>query len=99
MAVRRRVVWTLAAGRTLDEAIEYVARDSPAAAADLLETALEAAGSLEWLTFRGRVVPEVGDPMLRELLVGRYRLMYLVLPESVEIVAFVHTARAFSAGH
>ena len=96
MAARRRVGWTPGAERALDEAVEYIARDSPQAALRVLEDVLDAARSLERLALRGRVVPEVGDPALRELLVHRFRLVYLVLPEAVEILAFLHGARDFS---
>jgi plasmid stabilization system protein ParE len=46
---------------------------------------------------RGREVPEIRDGRTRELLVQRYRLMYEVSDEHVEIVAFVHGARDFGA--
>jgi plasmid stabilization system protein ParE len=41
-------------------------------------------------------VPEIDDPALREILVHRYRLIYLVLPDSVQILAFIHGARDFA---
>jgi hypothetical protein len=42
---------------------------------------------LEALAERGRVVPELDDPGVRELLVGSYRLIYEVGPESVHVLA------------
>jgi plasmid stabilization system protein ParE len=96
MAARRRVVWTRGAQRELGEAVEYIAQDSAGAALRLRDDALTSARSLESLASRGRVVPEIDDPALRELLVHRYRLIYLVLPDSVEIVAFIHGARDFA---
>ena len=95
MATRRRIAWTFGAQRTLGDAIEYVAQDAPGAALRLLEDALSAARSLERFALRGRIVPEIADPALRELRVGRYRLMYRVLPDSVEILVFIHAARDF----
>jgi plasmid stabilization system protein ParE len=95
MAARRQVVWTRGAQRELGEAVEYIAQDSTEAALHFLDDALSAARSLESLALRGRAVPEINDPALREILVHRYRLMYLVLPDSVEILAFIHSARDF----
>jgi len=95
MAARRRVGWTPEARRSLGEAVEYIARESPEAAIGFLEGVLAAARSLKRLALRGRIVPEIGDHALRELLVHRYRLMYLVMPDSVEILAFIHGARDF----
>jgi len=60
----------------LDEAVGYVAPDSPAAAERLLVEALDAAASLTTLSERGRRVPELDEPNIRELFVKRYRLIY-----------------------
>jgi plasmid stabilization system protein ParE len=40
-----------------------------------------------------RVVAEVGDESLREVLYGNYRLVYRLQPESVEVVTVYHAAR------
>ncbi|HMO96532.1 MAG TPA: type II toxin-antitoxin system RelE/ParE family toxin, partial [Tepidiformaceae bacterium] len=34
----------------------------------------------------GRVVPEYGLPLLREAIVGQYRIIYEVFPDRIEIV-------------
>jgi len=51
---QREVVWTVQARLALDEAVAYVAQDSPAAAIRLLEPALDAGASLRSLAERGR---------------------------------------------
>jgi hypothetical protein len=40
----------------------------------MLEAALRAAASLAKFSERGRIVPELNDPAVRELLVYKYRL-------------------------
>ncbi len=77
----------------LDEAVAYIAQDSRPAAEHLLIQALEAASSLDTLSERGRVVPEWAQPTVRELFVQRYRLLYEVRPDEVQILAFLHGAR------
>lgn len=77
----------------LDDAITYLARDSRLAAERLLIDALEIASSLDTFSERGRVVPEWNQPNVRELFVQRYRLLYEVMPDEVQILAFVHGAR------
>jgi toxin ParE1/3/4 len=72
---RRRVTWTDEARSALDEALSYIAQDSPQGARSVLEHALEAADSPATLSHRGRVVPEQDDPTIREVFVGRYRLL------------------------
>jgi plasmid stabilization system protein ParE len=53
----------------LEDAVEYIANDSPAAARKLATRVVAAAESLAELSERGRIVPELGDPRYRELLV------------------------------
>ena len=77
----------------LDEALDYVARDSGPAAERLVIDALKAASSLDTFSERGRVVPELNQPTVRELLVQRYRMLYEVTPSEIHILAFIHGAR------
>lgn len=90
---RRRVVWTEQARRMLDDAVSYVAQDSRPAAERLLIQALKAASSLDVHSERGRLVPELDQPNVRQLLVQRYRLLYEVTPAEVQVLAFLHGAR------
>lgn len=94
-ARRRRVEWSERAYEALDEALAYVAQDSPRAAERLLVRLLEAAESLSELTKRGRIVPELADPRIREMIVPPYRILYEYDEERVRILALVHDARAF----
>ena len=93
---RREVIWTLQAQAALDAAISYIAEDSLAAAQRMLESALEAAASLSTLSERGRIVPELEIPAIREVFVERYRLLYEVHETKIEVLAFLHGARDFA---
>ena len=94
---RRRVIWTDHASQALDEALEYVAQNSPDAARQLLVDCLASADSLATLSERGRAVAEAGDSTVREILVQRYRLLYEVRSAEVFILALLHGARDFTA--
>ena len=97
MAARRRVIWAPRAQESLDEALAYIAQDSPGGALRVLEQALAAADSLSTLSERGRLVPEYDQPNFREIFVFRYRLLYEVHTDLVRVVAFLHGARDFEA--
>jgi plasmid stabilization system protein ParE len=86
------VVWSESAQRALDEVVEYIAQDSRTAAGHVLEAALAVAASLATLPERGRVVPELDEPGLREVFVFRYRLMYRV-EETRVVVGEVYDRR------
>jgi toxin ParE1/3/4 len=91
--VARTVVWSEPAWHDLEQVADYIAQDSPHYAATFVREVRDAARSLSTFAERGRVVPELNDPAVRELLVGRYRLMYIVMASSVQVIAFVHGAR------
>ena len=87
------VYWTEAAMQDLEAAAAYIARDSARYACVLVRDAREAAQSLSLLAKRGRVVPELGDPTIRELFVCNYRLLYQVTARAVSVLGFVHGSR------
>ena len=96
VARRWRVVWSKQTTGLLDEAVAYIARDSLQAAQRVLADALDAASSLQTMAERGRMVPEVGTPAIREIFVHRYRLIYEISGSEIEILAFLHGARDFA---
>ena len=89
----RQVNWTETALSDLEQAAEYIARDSPSYATSSVRRAFAAAASLDEFAQRGRVVPELGDTSIREIIVGSYRLIYRTAGDTVHIIAFVHGAR------
>jgi plasmid stabilization system protein ParE len=96
VAGRRTVTWSRSAESALDEVVTHINQDSPANARQVLVAALKAAASLAALAERGRVVPELADPTIRELLVLKYRLLYRVSKEDVTILTFLRGVRDFA---
>jgi len=97
MATRRReVIWSWRARDGLDEAVAYIANDSSAHALDFLEHVLTTAESLDQFAERGRIVPELNKPHVRELFVYRYRLVYEVSRSMTTVLGFLHGARDFN---
>ena len=93
----REVIWAESAREALDAVIGYIAQDSQQAAVQVLDEALRAGASLATFAERGRVVPELNDPSIREVFVYKYRLQYEVGEARVLVVAFLHGARDFAA--
>jgi toxin ParE1/3/4 len=94
----RTVIWTEGALKDLDQAAEFIARDSKFYAAAFVREARQAARSLKRFAERGRVVPELGKPEIRELFIRRYRLVYKIeAANKIYVVRFIHGARDFSA--
>ena len=93
----RRVQWSEVAWDDLDQIADYIARDSRHYAAGFVRRVREAARSLTDLPLRGRVVPEFERPQVREIPVQKYRLIYRVTDDYVDILALVHGARDLRA--
>lgn len=89
----RRVAWTETAWRDLERIADYIAEDSPGYAAAFVRGVRDRARSLEEMGKRGRVVPELDEPTVRELVVGTYRLIYEVGDAEVFVLALIHGAR------
>jgi addiction module RelE/StbE family toxin len=95
--VARRVAWTETAWRDLEHIADYIAEDSPGYAAALVQRIRDQARSLEEMAERGRVVPELDQPTVRELVVGSYRLIYEISEGNVYVLALIHGARDLTA--
>jgi len=93
--VARDVVWAGRARSDLRLAISHIKKDSPAAARSFASAIVQAARALATLSDRGRVVPELGEEEVRELLLGRYRMIYEVFPDTVAVVRLIHASRDF----
>ena len=78
----------------MEAAVEFVVKDSPSYAANLAQLAIDAAESLGRFPNRGHRVPDRQLAPFRELIVGLYRLIYLVEAKRVLIVALLHGHRA-----
>jgi len=89
----RRVVWTEAAWLDLEQVTGYIARDSPHYAASFAREVRDASRSLFRFAERGRCVPELDTPGIREIFVRSYRLLYSLSGETVHILGLIHGVR------
>jgi plasmid stabilization system protein ParE len=87
------VGWTLGARDEPNDRVKYIGRDSPTFAAALSGRIVASVRGLRRHPRLGRVVPELGDETLRELIVGAYRVVYRVRGQRVGIIAVVHGSR------
>ncbi len=92
---RREVIWTTNARNELDDIVTHIAKDAPISALAFLEETLDTADTLVTLAERGRIVPELHDPFVRELFIKRYRLLYEIRDRTVYVFGLIHGARDF----
>jgi len=90
-----RVVWAPQAIQDVEAIRAHVARDSAHYADLIVERLVAAVERLEDHPRSGRVVPELGDESIRELIHGNYRIVYRLGDDVVEIATVFHGARSF----
>jgi plasmid stabilization system protein ParE len=91
-----RVDWAGPAVRDLESIWSYIARDSEYYADRFAERIVAAVENLTSFPELGRVVPEVMNSSIREVLFQNYRLIYRVEPDRILVVAVMHAARDWS---
>lgn len=89
----RAVRWSGRAKADFRLAVEYIRKDSSTSATKFLRQVLEVARSLQEFPERGRMVPELEDPDVHDLFVGRYRLLYEIHPHEVRVMRLLHGSR------
>src|SRR5437867_1106715 len=77
--------------------VRRIAKDDPERARAFGNALIDKAVSLENLPERGRVVPELSEPSVREIIYGSYRIIYEVLHDPT--VVFVLRFLACRPGH
>ena len=92
-----RVIWSPLALDRAAEAAQYIARDRPEVAAEWIDGLFAAVAKLARFPRRGRVVPEVGRPEIRELIYASYRVVYRVdHPKHILVLTVRHQRRRFT---
>ncbi len=89
------VILTLQARDDLREIVLFISRHNPEHAHSFGNTLIDKALSLGLQPESGRVVPELDDPAVREIVHGAYRIIYEVMhnPDAVFILRFWHGTR------
>ena len=92
-----QVRWTEEASRNLEDIFNYVAKNSAVYADRLVKTIISSTSKLVRMPRCGRMVPELKNHDIRELIYQNYRIVYRITEETgeIEILAVIHGARDF----
>ena len=93
------VIWSPRAYADVESIGDYYAQSAPGYAEVVLRTLMSVVERLEAFPTSGRVVPEMGDESLREVIHRNYRVVYLYSPDDdrVEVLTVFHSSRQFGA--
>jgi len=89
--------WTIGAIDDLGIIAEYIGRDSLKYARIQVRKIRNKTHLLRTMPYAGKKVPELDDDTIRELLEGRYRIIYkIVSEERIDILTVHHSSRLLS---
>jgi plasmid stabilization system protein ParE len=88
-----RVELSAEAERDLEEIADYIARDNPVAAEAWVGKLVAAAKAAGTNPRAGRVVPEWGDPDVREVFLRTYRIVYRVEARRIVVLTVIEGHR------
>ena len=90
-----RVILTPKSQNDLRVIVTFIAEDNPDRARTFGNELIDQALSLAAFPERGRMVPEIGDPAVREIVHGSYRIIYEIFSEqpTVYVLRFWHASR------
>lgn len=85
-----KVIWTARSLKDLEEIGEYISRDSASYARLTLEKLIDTTGLLEKNLQIGRIVPEIKQRDIREIITGNYRIIYQTKEKQYAYILTVH---------
>ena len=89
------LTWSPQSIADLEEIRAYIAADSPAWAELTVQRLVAAVARLRQYPDSGRMVPERHTPELREVVSGKFRIVYRRTPDLVEIATVFRSSRDF----
>ena len=81
-----KIKWTNEALMRLFEIEDFISQDSPERAEKFVDQIIEHAETLSDNSLRGKTVPEISNPDIRELIFKKYRIVYRVKGNSLDIL-------------
>ena len=81
-----KIVWTKESLYRLIEIEAFIAEDNPEKAIEFINFLIDKMELISENPKIGRVVPEVSNPIVRELIIKNYRIVYRICESTIEIL-------------
>ncbi len=91
-----KVDWSENAVEHLDGIYTFIGLSSESYALRMVDRVTRRSTQIGSFPESGRVVPEIGEPRIREVIEGPYRIIYHILPDRIEVLAVLHGAQNFT---
>lgn len=87
------IVITETAYTDLEDIENYISQDSPAIARRFIMRIFDKIDQLYEYPYSGKPVSEFNDPSIKELLLNKYRIIYQVNDNIINVLRVIHGAR------
>ncbi len=88
------VIWSQESLDDIDSIAEFISRDSPYYAQHVVEKIFQLTERLGNQPKSGRQVPEINDPLIKEIFIYSYRLIYEIKnAKDIHILGVIHGRR------
>ena len=87
------IIWTEPAAADLDSIYSFIASDSEYYARSFISKIGDSVRQLERFPQSGRIVPELSDEKICELIIRNYRIIYEIHESAIRILTILHAAR------
>ena len=81
-----KITWSPLALERVVEAASYISRDSSSEAVKWVGEIFNSVKRLESFPESGRIVPEINNHTIREIIYGNYRIIYQISEKEIEIL-------------
>ena len=81
-----KVVWTQEALDRLSDIEDFISQDSPQRAATFVNYLIQRGEEVPKNPRIGRIVPEISNPNVREIIAKKYRIVYRIQKNTIEIL-------------
>ncbi|MCD6441211.1 MAG: type II toxin-antitoxin system RelE/ParE family toxin [Candidatus Marinimicrobia bacterium] len=85
-----KIVWSPLSVERISEIAEYISIDNPKVSNNWVETLFGKVEQLKSFPQSGRIVPELGENTIRELIFGNYRIIYRIELRQISILTVRH---------
>ena len=89
------VNWSEPAKNSLKQIYDFISKDSNYYAKEVINKIINESEKLNDFPKLGRIVPEINDENIRELIIYSYRLIYEIKSSEVNILTLIHGRQMF----
>jgi len=88
-----KLIWSKESLNRLIEIEEFISKDNPIIAEEFIDFIILKSEVLVGNPESGRIVPEISNPQIRELIIRNYRIVYRVQDKHIEILTVFEAHR------